>query len=166
MRGWVEWLLPAQSSLNGLASCLFKPKNIISNLESRNFSPFHLKRKCLIFCKKSHTLERESHTTEITSHRRFCYFHAIPFRFPEDGGKKHYTLRTIAHAVRWVVRINLFLLKKRPLVNVYYATGYIMIDLWPPLKIVMHHLFWQMYILVIISGYSKYPWNYLWPKLS
>ena len=127
MRGWVEWLLPAQSSLNGLASCLFKPKNIISNLESRNFSPFHLKRKCLFFYKKSHALERKSHTTEITSHRRFCYFHAIPFRFPEDGGKKHYTLRTIAHAVRWVVRINLFLLKKRPLVNVYYATGYIMI---------------------------------------
>ena len=58
-------------------------------------------------------------------HRMSYYFHAIPFRFPEDGDKKHYTLRNVAQAVQWLVRINLFLLKKRPIVNIFYATGYL-----------------------------------------
>ena len=44
-------------------------------------------------------------------------------RFPQDGKRVNCSFKNVAHAVRSLVRINLLLLEKRPVVKVWYATG-------------------------------------------
>lgn len=44
------------------------------------------------------------------------------YRFPEDGAKKAYTLKLVALAVKFAVRMFRVRMRRRPAVRIFYAT--------------------------------------------